>query len=92
MSEHDIADCPKCGKRDYVLKEDGVWICLNCRHTDKMPKSKFDSESEANSGIVGVLIPAFVIAMFLVIALGGRLPPVPNSSQNVNQEHRNIIK
>ncbi|MBD2449661.1 hypothetical protein H6G76_21315 [Nostoc sp. FACHB-152] len=51
-----------------------------------MPKSKCkDSEPKANLGIVGVLIPAFIIAMFLVIALEERLRLVLGSSQNVNQ-------
>ncbi|MDX2239425.1 MAG: hypothetical protein NW224_01970 [Leptolyngbyaceae cyanobacterium bins.302] len=68
MSEHDIADCPECGKRDYVLKEDNVWICLKCGHTEKMPKSRFDSET--NPDIFTMLVAAFIVAMFMLVALG----------------------
>jgi len=68
MSEHDIADCPRCGKRDYVLKEDNVWICLNCGHTAKMPKSKFDPETESSSGIWIVLVTAIIVVL---VAMGG---------------------
>jgi len=84
MSEHDIADCPNCGKRDYVLKEDNVWICLKCHHTEKMPKSRFDPESEGNPNILSVLIAAFIVAMFMMVAMGGRLTLTPN--QNVDRE------
>ena len=71
MSEHDIADCPKCGKRDYVLKEDNIWICLNCNHTDKMPKSKFDPESESKPDLsIVIMVTIAVVLLFLV--LGGR--------------------
>jgi len=84
MSEHDIADCPECGKRDYVLKEDNVWICLNCRHTARMPKSRFDPESENNPSIFTVLTIAFIVAIFMVIFLNGRLTVMP--SQDVNRE------
>jgi len=68
MSEHDIADCPKCGKRDFVLKEDNNWVCLNCKHTLKMPKSKPDSDS--GSDVLSVLL-AVLTALLLVMALIG---------------------
>jgi len=90
MSDHDIADCPHCGKRDYVLKEDGIWICLNCRHTEKMPRSRFDSRSEleANPDMsIGVIVAlALIVVMFMMIALAEQSPSVPN--QNDNQELR----
>lgn len=70
MSEHDIADCPACGKRDYVLKEDNVWICLKCGHTAKMPKSKFDPDSESNPDLLTILITALIAVMFVLVALG----------------------
>jgi len=86
MSEHDIADCPRCGKRDYVLKENNVWYCLNCHHSERMPKSRFDSESESerNPNLISALIAAFIVAMFMVVAMGGRISFTPN--QNVNRE------
>jgi len=84
MSEHDIADCPNCGKRDYVLKEDNVWICLKCHHTQKMPESKFDPEAEENPTPPSVMIAIFIIAIFIMMVMGGRISFTPN--QNVNQE------
>ncbi|XGV97897.1 MAG: hypothetical protein ACAF41_02980 [Leptolyngbya sp. BL-A-14] len=70
MSEHDIADCPRCSKRDYVLKEDNVWICLNCGHTEKMPKSKFDPDSDADSGLLSIVVAALIAVAFVLVALG----------------------
>lgn len=61
MSEHDIADCPKCGKRDFVLKEDNHWVCLKCGHTQKMPKSGSDSDLSFGS----LLLAAFITALIL---------------------------
>jgi len=68
MSEHDIADCPKCEKRDFVLKEDGVWICLKCGYTEKMPKSKYDPTPEPS--ILSILFAAFIVGLFMMAALG----------------------
>ena len=84
MSEHDIADCPRCGKRDYVLKENNVWYCLNCHHSEKMPKSKFDSESEGNPNILSVLGVIFIVVAFMLIALDGKLSFTP--SQDFGQQ------
>lgn len=90
MSEHNIADCPRCKQRDYVLKEDNIWICLNCGHTSKMPRSRFDSED--NPDIFSTLVAVFLIAVVLILALGnGRLAIAP--SQDINQEPlQQIIK
>jgi len=82
MSEHDIADCPRCGKRDYVLKEDNIWVCLNCPHTSKMPISGLDPKPETNSGMIASLIAAFIIAIFVMIALNRRSPPTPIQGLN----------
>lgn len=68
MSEHDIADCPKCGKRDFVLKEDNNWVCLNCNHTQKMPKSKSTSSSDSD---VMTFVLATLAALLLAIAFLG---------------------
>ena len=65
MSEHDIADCPKCGKRDYVLKEDNHWVCLNCRHTEKMPESNSDSDTSFGS----FLFAAFFVLLIMLAML-----------------------
>ena len=77
MSEHDIADCPKCKQRDYVLKNDDVWVCLNCGHTSKMPKSKFDHQDSPN--VFGTFIAVLLITVVLMAALGnnGRLAIAP---------------
>ena len=82
MSEHDIANCPKCKQLDYVLKEDNVWICLNCGHTERMPKSRFDSQSSPD--FLTTLFTVFIIATVIIVALGGRIQLRPN--QNTNQE------
>jgi ribosomal protein S27AE len=85
MSDHDIADCPKCGKRDYILKDDKVWICLNCGHTDKMPKSRFDSDS--NPSTFSVVLTMVIIALLIMVAIkGGELSISPR--QDVNQDQR----
>lgn len=68
MSEHDIADCPKCGKRDYVLKENNYWTCLNCGHGQKMPKSSFEPDSNPN--IFSMIVTALIALMFVMVALG----------------------
>lgn len=67
MSEHDIADCPKCGKRDYVLREDNHWICLKCGYTQKMSTSH--SESDSNPGILSTLVAALIAILFVIVAL-----------------------
>lgn len=67
MSEHDIADCPECKQHNYVLKEYDVQICLSCGHTAKMPKSKFDPES--NPDIFSVIVTAIIAAMFMIAAM-----------------------
>jgi uncharacterized protein (DUF983 family) len=83
MSEHDIADCPKCKQRDYILKDDDVWVCLNCGHTSKMPKSRFDSQD--NPSIFSTFIAVSLIAVVLMVVLGnGRLAIAP--SQDTIQE------
>lgn len=61
MSEHDIADCPVCKMRDYVLKEDGHWICLHCGHTQKMP----ETEPESDLNFATLLLGAFITALIL---------------------------
>jgi ribosomal protein L37AE/L43A len=68
MSEHDIADCPKCGKRDFVLKEDNTWVCLNCNHNRKMPKS--GSDSGFGSDVLSVIL-AVLTALLLAMAFIG---------------------
>lgn len=32
MSNHreEIIECPRCGKLDFVKKDDEKWVCLNC--------------------------------------------------------------
>jgi uncharacterized protein (DUF983 family) len=27
---YEVADCPQCGKRDFIDKTDTQWTCLNC--------------------------------------------------------------
>jgi hypothetical protein len=66
------------------LKEDNVWVCLNCHHSEKMPKSKFDPESEGNPNILSVLVAAIIVAMFMMVALGGKWSFTP--SQDFNRE------
>lgn len=64
MSEHNIADCPKCGKRDFVLRDDGKWVCLNpdCKFTERMPKS--DSTADVISAIMAAFTVAIVMMAF----------------------------
>lgn len=74
MPEHDIADCPKCGKRDLVLQEDGEWRCLNpdCEIHEKglkMPKS--GSESESKSDFLNILLTVLATVLFVMLFLGG---------------------
>jgi ribosomal protein L37AE/L43A len=68
MSEHDIADCPKCGKRDFVLKEDNNWVCLSCKYKQRMPSS--NSNSGSDSDVMTVILAALT-ALLLVMAFLG---------------------
>jgi len=86
MSEHDIADCPRCGKRDYVLKEDNIWICLNCSHTEKMPKSRFDPED--NSSTFSVVLTTVIIALLIMVVMKGGGLSIISPSQDVIQDQR----
>ncbi|BAY50262.1 hypothetical protein SAMD00079811_78910 (plasmid) [Scytonema sp. HK-05] len=49
MSEtyHEIADCPECGKRDFVEQDENQWVCLNCGFS----KDVSQSEPEPSRGI-----------------------------------------
>jgi ribosomal protein S27AE len=52
MSEkhYEIADCPKCGKRDFVDKDDTQWVCLSCGFSQDISQS----EPKPSSGIGGM--------------------------------------
>jgi ribosomal protein L37AE/L43A len=56
MSEkyHEIADCPKCGKRDLVEQTEQKWVCLGCGFSKDL--SHPETESEAGSAIGGMWI------------------------------------
>lgn len=86
MSEHDVADCPKCGKRDFILKEDNIWVCLACEHTEKMPKSRFDPDSSPE---FGTFLAAILIAIFMVVLLGRGVLNTPNQDLNLEPQSQN---
>jgi Zn ribbon nucleic-acid-binding protein len=67
---HDIADCPKCKMRDFVLKENGEWECLKCGYKHKMLKTE-SASSETKTDAMTVLIAAFVVALFIMFAIVG---------------------
>lgn len=69
---HDIADCPKCGKRDFVLKENGEWECLNlkCRYKHKMLKTESEN-SETKVDAMTVLVAGLVVTLFIMFAIVG---------------------
>lgn len=91
MSEHDIADCPRCKQRDYVLKEDNVWVCLNCGHTDKMPQSKFDPENSPST--FSTFITILLIAFVLMVVLGnGRLAIIAPSQDTQREPQQQNLK
>ncbi|MGJ3249243.1 MAG: hypothetical protein ACFE0I_24605 [Elainellaceae cyanobacterium] len=66
MSDHTVADCPKCGKRDLVLRDDGRWVCLNpsCNFTERMPRSRDGSD------FFSAVVAAFIVAVFMVALFG----------------------
>ncbi len=68
---HDIAQCPYCGKFDFVLKENGEWECLNpkCRKKHDRLKTESDTKPETKVDAVTVLIAAFVVALFLMFTV-----------------------
>ena len=66
---HDIADCPSCEKRDFVLKENGEWECLNCGYKHKI--LKLGARSEEKVDAMTVLIATFVVALFIMFAIVG---------------------
>lgn len=74
MPEHDVAQCPQCDKHDFVLKEDGYWVCLNpeCKYSEKMPHPEPDTagEGNSNSGVFSMLVAALIVVMFMMVALG----------------------
>ncbi len=84
MSEHDIADCPRCKQRDFVLKEDNVWVCLNCDYTSRMPRSKFDTQD--NSSVFSTFISVLLIAVVLMVVLGNSRLAIIAPSQDTLQE------
>jgi ribosomal protein L37AE/L43A len=70
IMSHDIADCPNCQQRDFVLKESGEWECLNCGYKHKMLETASVS-SETKVDAMTVLIAAFVTALFVMFAIVG---------------------
>lgn len=67
---HDIADCPKCEKRDFVLKENGEWECLKCGYKHKILKTT-SASPETKVDAMSVLIATFVVALFIRFAFVG---------------------
>lgn len=66
---HDIvAECPKCGKRDLVQADDGQWICLNCKFSEKTPQPR---GSDSDIGFGGMLVAVWIVAlvMFALVAM-----------------------
>lgn len=61
MSEihHEIADCPKCGKRDFVEKDEKKWVCLNCGFSKDISKP----EPEPSPGIGGMWLFVLLTAL-----------------------------
>ncbi|BAY23611.1 hypothetical protein NIES2100_34030 [Calothrix sp. NIES-2100] len=55
MSEthHEIADCPKCGKRDFVEQNEQKWLCLSCGFSKDLSRLE---EAEPESAIGGMWI------------------------------------
>lgn len=67
---HDIADCPKCKQRDFVLKENGEWECLNCQYKHKILKTE-SASSETKTDAITLLVATFVVALFIMFAFVG---------------------
>ncbi|WP_414589176.1 hypothetical protein [Scytonema sp. PCC 10023] len=61
MSEkhYEIAECPKCGKHDFVDKDEKEWVCLNCGFSKDISKS----ESEPSPGIGGMWFWVLVVTL-----------------------------
>ncbi|HEY9709523.1 MAG TPA: hypothetical protein V6D48_15065 [Oculatellaceae cyanobacterium] len=55
---YEVADCPKCGKRDFIDKTDTLWTCLSCGYS----KDVSQPEKTEDTGI-----------MWLLLVLGGLL-------------------
>lgn len=49
---YEVADCPKCGKRDFVDKTDTQWTCLNCGYSKDLSKP----EENGDTGSIWLLI------------------------------------
>lgn len=67
MSIHDsVADCPQCGKRDFVQTENGPWVCLNCKFSEETPKPHVGTVEPT----AGQLFPVFlIIALALAVMM-----------------------
>lgn len=69
---HDIADCPDCGKRTFVLKDNGEWECLNpkCGRTHPMLKTELEKQ-ETKVDAMTVLVAGLIVTLFIMFAIVG---------------------
>jgi ribosomal protein S27AE len=53
---YEVADCPKCGKRDFIDKTDTQWVCLNCGYSEDVSKLENSGEKSGDTGSMWLLI------------------------------------
>ncbi|MBD2461140.1 hypothetical protein H6G89_08800 [Oscillatoria sp. FACHB-1407] len=65
-----VAECPKCGKHDFILGDNGEWICLNpeCKFHEKTPVP--EEEAQPTLDISTALLTALMVGIFMLAALG----------------------